>query len=266
MNHAIMARMASLASRCPRIVLALAVLAACKDDPPAQSDETTGTTGGSSSTTMVDPGATTNMTTAPPSTTVDPDDTTFGAGCGVDPCAAKCGDCVPTATCIASEWTCECDCDDSTTGDGFPCDELDGAIDAWVEPSKSPAVDCGSPDPSSDPFAWETLHQCSVIQAMGQGLRGSWTLGEGSDPFQYGVAARVGAAYELAWFERSSTGLVQYSCTAITATPDCVVDVESACLTCEGQTEVEVVCGEGSGSSSGDSGGASGSSGSTSAG
>lgn len=261
--------MASLAARRPRIVLslALAVLAvACKDDPPAQSDETTGTTGGSgSSSTTQDPGGSTNVTTMPPSTTVDPDDTTFGAGCGPDPCAEKCGDCVPTATCIASVWMCECECDDSTTGDGLPCNELDAAIDAWVEPSKSPAVDCGSPDPASDAFAWETLHQCSLIQAMGQGLRGTWTLGEGSDPFQYGVAARVGAAYELAWFERSTTGLVQYSCTAITATPDCAVAVESACLTCEGQAEVEVICGEGSGSSS-DTGGSSGSSGSTSAG
>lgn len=259
-----MGRMASLAPRCSPVVLALALLASCKDAPPAASDETTtGTTGGSGSTTMQDPGGTTNVTTAPPSTTVDPDDTTFGAGCGADPCPEQCGDCVPTATCIASHWTCECACDDSTTGDGLPCDELDAAIDAWVEPSKAPAVDCGSPGPDSDPFAWETLHQCSVIQAMGQGLRADWRLGEGSDPFQYGVAARVGAAHELAWFERSSAGLVRYSCTAITATPDCTVGVESPCLTCEGQTEDEVVCGEGSGS---DTGGSSGSSGSSSAG
>jgi hypothetical protein len=234
--------------RCPAIALALVVLAtACKDDPPAAGDETTGSTGAGSSSTGTDPGTTTSVTTAPPPTTVDPDDTTFGAGCGPDPCPERCGpDCPSTATCIASVWTCDCDCA-TTTGDGLPCDVLDAEIDAWVEPSEVPAIDCGSPDPDDAPFAWQTLHDCALIQAMGQGLRATWTLAEGRDPFELGVAARVGEVYELAWFERGATTLVQYSCTAITATPDCTVDVASPCLTCEGQTEVAIACEDGSG-------------------
>jgi hypothetical protein len=137
---------------------------------------------------------------------------------------------------------CECTCETGTTG-GAPCDTLDAEIDAWVEPSKVPAVDCGSADPDDDAFAWQTVHDCSTIQAMSQGgLRATWTLADDADPFQYGVASRVGALYELAWFERSTTGLVRYSCTALVTTPDCIVDVGSACLTCEGMAEPVVLC------------------------
>lgn len=251
-----------------RLALALLVLAvACKDDPPPQSDDTTGTTGDGTST---GPGGTSNVTTTPPppTTTVDPDSTTFGPGCGVDPCPEQCGpDCPSTATCLASVWTCECDCPSTGTTGGDPCDMLDAAVDAFVAGSKIPPVDCGSPGPEDDAFAWETLHGCSTIQAMsGMGLRATWTLADGADPFEYGVAARVGEVYELGWFERSSTGLVLHSCTALVATPDCVVDVGVPCLTCEGQAEVEVICGEGpggseSGSGSGTGTGTSGSSG-----
>lgn len=238
-------------------IAALLVLAACKDDPPAQTEGTGTGTSTSTGTDATDPGATSNVTTAPPVTTVDPDDTTFGAGCGPDPCPAMCGrDCPSTATCLASVWMCECDCPSTTTAGGDPCDVLPMELDAWVEPSKSPAVDCGSPGPDDDPFQWQTLHDCSTIQASnGMGLRATWTLADGIEPFEYGVGGRVGEVYELAWFERSSTALVQYSCTALTATPDCAVDVNEACLTCEGQTEVAVVCEDGSGSSGGSSGG-----------
>lgn len=228
--------------------------AACKDDPPPQTDGTGSSSGGgTSSGGSTDPGATSNVTTAPPVTTADPDDTTFGAGCGPDPCPEMCGpDCPHTATCLASVWMCECECPSTgTTGGGDPCDVLEAELDAWVEPSKSPAVDCGSPGPDDDVFAWQTVHDCSIIQAMGSGLRASWTLADGADPIQYGVGGRAGEVYELAWFERSSAGLVQHSCTAITTTPDCTVDVGSPCLTCEGQTEVAVLCEGGSGSTSG---------------
>lgn len=231
-------------------VLALLLLPACKDDPPAQTDDT-GSTGGTGSGT--DPGATSIVTTAPPPvTTMDPDDTTFGPGCGPDPCPEMCGpDCPSTATCLASVWTCECECPSTTTDGGDPCDVLPAELDAWVEPSKSPAVDCGSPGPDDAVQLWQTLHDCSTIQASnGMGLRATWTLADGIEPFEYGVGGRVGEVYEIGWFERSSTTLVQYSCTALTATPDCAVDVNEACLTCEGRTEVAVVCEDGSGSSS----------------
>lgn len=239
----------------------LLVASACKGDPAPQGDDTTGTTGDGTST---GPGGTSNVTTAPPPdpTTVDPDSTTFGPGCGPDPCPEMCGpDCPSTATCLASVWMCECDCPSTgTTDGGDPCDALDATIDAWVAASKVPAVDCGSPGPDSDPFAWQTLHDCSTIQAAGgMGLRATWTLADGADPFEFGVAARVGEVYELAWFERSTTALVQHSCTALVATPDCTVDVGVPCLTCEGQAEVEVICEDGSGGtgSSGTSGSAS---------
>jgi len=246
--------MARLALRPPRTLLvygpaALLVLAAaCKDDPPTQSDGTGTSTSGGTDTT--DPGATSNVTTAPV-TTVDPDDTTFGPGCGPDPCPEMCGeDCPSTATCLASVWMCECDCPSTGTTGGDPCDVLEAELDAWVEPSKSPAVDCGSPGPDDAVFAWQTVHDCSTIQAMNtMGLRSTWTLADGAEPFQYGVGGRVGEVYELAWFERSSTSLVQYSCTALTSTADCTVDVGSPCLTCEGQTEVAALCEDGSGSS-----------------
>jgi hypothetical protein len=158
---------------------------------------------------------------------------------------------------------CECDCPSTGTTGGEVCDVLDAEIDTWVEPSKVPAVDCGSANPDDDVFAWQTVNQCSTIQASNtQGLRATWTLGDGADRFQFGVAGRVGEVYELAWFERSTTALVQYSCTALTSTPDCTVDVGSACLTCEGQSEVAVLCEEGGGTSS-DGGSKGGSSSST---
>lgn len=232
-------------------IVALLVLAACKDDPPTAADGTGTSTSGTGSGT--DPGATSSVTTAPPPvTTMDPDDTTYGAGCGPDPCPEMCGpDCPSTATCLASVWMCECECPSTTTDGGDPCDVLPMELDAWVEPSKSPAVDCGSPGPDDDVFQWQTLHDCSTIQAgNGMGLRATWTLADGADRFEYGVGGRVGEVYEIGWFERSSTALVQYSCTALTATPDCTVDVASPCLTCEGQTEVAVICEDGSGSSS----------------
>lgn len=242
----------------PAALLVLA--AACKDDPPAQSDgSSTGTsTGGTSSGT--DPGATSST---PPVTTVDPDDTTFGAGCGPDPCPGICGeDCPSTATCLASVWTCECDCPSTGTTGGDPCDVLEAELDAWLEPSKRPAVDCGSAGRDDDAFAWQTVNQCSTIQASNSmGLRATWTLADGADPFEYGVGGRVGVAYELGWFERSSTALVHYSCTALTTTPDCTVDVGSPCLTCEGQTEVAALCEDGSSSTSSSGGGSSSSSG-----
>jgi hypothetical protein len=247
--------MARLALCPPRTLLvygpaALLVLAAaCKDDPPTQSDGT-GTSTGGTSTGGTDPGATSNLTTSPV-TTVDPDDTTFGAGCGPDPCPGICGrDCPSTATCIASVWMCECDCPSTGTTGGDPCDMLDAELDTWVEPSKSPAVDCGSPGPDDAVNAWQTVHDCSSIQASNSmGLRATWTLADGADPIQYGVGGRVGEVYELAWFERSTAGLVQYSCSALVVTPDCTVDVGLPCLTCEDQTEVEVLCDEASGSS-----------------
>jgi hypothetical protein len=235
--------MAWLAHGCPRIALALLLLAACKDDPPPASDETGSSTGGSSSSTGNDPSATSGMTTAPPPMTTDPDSTTFGAGCGLDPCAEKCGlECENTATCIASVWMCECDCPTtSTTGD--QCPTLDDAIETWVDPSKTPAIDCGSVGPDDDLFAWETLHDCVLIQVVGSAMRATWALAVGADPVQYGEAARVGAAYELAWYEISGTStLTQYACDTIVATPDCIVEVGVACLTCEGQTEVEILC------------------------
>lgn len=228
-------------------------MTACKGDPPPASD--TGTsTGEPTGTTAMDPGATTNVTTAPPVTTVDPDDTTFGPGCGPDPCPEMCGrECQSTATCLASVWMCECDCAGTTGGD--PCDVIDAAIDAWVAGSEMPAVDCGSPGPDDDPFAWQTVHDCSSIQASNQsGLRATWTLADGIEPFQYGVAGRVGRVYELTWLERSSDAVVAYACTNLVATPDCTVDVGEPCLTCEGQTELEVICGEAGGSSGGSSG------------
>jgi hypothetical protein len=99
------------------------------------------------------------------------------------------------------------------------------------------------------------------------GLRAGWTLADGADPIQYGIGGRVGVTYELAWFQRSTTALVQYSCSAITSTPDCTVEVGSPCLTCEDQTEIAVVCGEGSGTSeSSGSGSGSGSGGGSSSG
>lgn len=262
--------MERLALGSPRLLLRaygpaglLVLAAACKDDPLPQADTGTSSGGASSSSGGTDPSATGSMTTAPPpTTTVDPDDgTTFGPGCGMDPCPEMCGpDCPHTATCLASVWTCECECPSTgTTGGGDPCDVLEASIDAWVEPSKVPAVDCGSPGPDDDLFAWQTLHDCSTIQAMGSGLRASWTLADGADPFEFGVAARVGGVYELAWFQRSTTALVQYSCTAIVATPECTVAVGEPCLTCEGQVEVEVICDDGSGSS-GSSGSGSGTS------
>ena len=249
--------MARLVLRPSRTLLAygpaalLVLAAACKDDPPAQSDgSSTGTSTGDTSS-GTDPGGTSST---PPVTTVDPDDTTFGAGCGHDPCPGICGeDCPSTATCLASVWMCECDCPSTTTAGGDPCDVLEMELDAWVEPSKSPAVDCGSANPRDDDFAWQTVHQCSTIQASNaMGLRASWTLVDG-EPFEYGVGGRVGEVYELGWFERSTTALVQYSCTALTATPDCTVGVGSACLTCEGQTEVAALCEDGSSGSGGSS-------------
>jgi hypothetical protein len=252
--------MARPALRPPRISLALGLLglaAACKDDPPPQTDGTGTSTGAGASSTGIDPSATSNLTTAPV-TTADPDDTTYGPGCGPDPCPEMCGpDCPSTATCLASVWMCECDCPSTGTTGGEACDTLGADLDAWVEPSKSPAVDCGSPGPDDDVFAWQTLHDCSIIQAMGSGLRGTWTLADGADPFEYGVGGRVGAVYELAWYERSTTTLVQYSCSAIVATPDCDVDVGMPCLTCEDQTEVAVLCDEGIGSGSSGSAGSS---------
>lgn len=237
--------MARLAHGCPRIALALLLLAGCKDDPPPATDDTGTSTGGggSSSSSGPDPSATSGMTTALPPMTTDPDSTTFGAGCGLDPCAEQCGvGCEFTATCIASEWMCECDCPTtSTTGD--QCPTLDDEIDAWVEPSKTPAIDCGSVGPADDAFAWETLHECVLIQVVGSAVRATWALPDGADPLQYGAAARVGESYELAWFQVSSPyTLTEYACEAIVATPDCIVDVGVACLTCEGQTEVGIVC------------------------
>jgi hypothetical protein len=228
-----------------RLALALLVLAAaCKGDPPPQGDDTTSSTGEGTSTGM-DPGVTTLVTTAPPTTTVDPDSTTFGSACGRDPCPEQCGpDCPSTATCLASVWMCECDCPSTgTTDGGDPCDALDAAIDAWVAASKVPAVDCGSPGPGDPPFAWQTLHDCSTIQAAGgMGLRATWTLADGADPFEFGVAALVGEAYALAWFERSSSTLVRHTCTALVTAPDCRIDVGEPCLRCERPGEAEVLC------------------------
>ncbi|MCX4242162.1 hypothetical protein [Paraliomyxa miuraensis] len=224
------------------LLLVPLLLPACKgDDPPPASDET-GSTGGS---TAGDPSATSGMTTAPPPTTtgVDPDSTTFGPGCGPDPCAEQCGpECEPTATCIASVWMCECECPTTDTGD--TCSSLDVELDAWVDPSKTPALDCGSLDPTNDATEWQTAHDCILNQLMGSGLRATWSLDAGSDPYQYGVGARlVAMTYEISWFEASSTStLVQYSCDAIVPTPDCVVDVGQMCLTCEGQTELAILC------------------------
>jgi hypothetical protein len=235
--------MAWLAHRCPPLVVALLLLAACKDDPPPASDDTGTSTGGGSSSSGPDPSATSGMTTTPPPMTTDVDGTTFGAGCGLDPCAEQCGkECEITATCIASVWTCECDCPTTSTT-GEQCPTLDEELDAWVDPSKTPAIDCGSVGPDDDVFAWETLHDCVLIQVIGSAVRATWALADGADPHRYGVAARVGETYELGWFEVSGTyTLTQYACEAIVATPDCVVDVGVACLTCEGQTEVGIVC------------------------
>lgn len=94
------------------------------------------------------------MTTVVPTTTtgVDPDSTTFGA--------EECGpECEPTATCIASVWMCECDCPTTgTTGD--TCSTLPEELDAWVDPSKTPALDCGDVGPADDATAWQTAHDC----------------------------------------------------------------------------------------------------------
>lgn len=231
-------------SACVPLLLVL-LLPACKDGVPPAGDETSSTGG---STTDADPSTTSGMTTVVPTPTttgVDPDSTTFGAGCGLDPCAEECGpDCEPTATCIASVWMCECDCPTTgTTGD--TCSTLAEELDAWVDPSKTPALDCGDLGPADDATAWQTAHDCMLIQLAGSAVRATWTPPDGADPHQYGVGARVGVAYELAWFEASGTStLVRHECTQIVATPDCTVDVGEMCLTCEGQTEAEILCEE----------------------
>ncbi len=222
--------------------LGLAWLTGCKDAPAPASDET-GTSTGEVTSSGVDPSATSGVTTAPPPMTTDADSTTFGPGCGVDPCPEQCDpECEITATCIASVWTCECDCP-STTTEGELCNTFDEELELWLDPSKTPAISCGDLTPDDDAVAWQTMHDCVIVSLAGSAFRATWSLPDGADPHRFAAAARVGGVYELGWFEASgTTQIALYGCDAIVATPDCVVDVGEACLTCEAQTEVAILC------------------------
>ena len=221
--------------------------AACGSEPPPAEDEdgsstTSSDSATSTSTTTTGTTTTTTTTTGPP-TTGGADSTTYGPGCGPDPCPAMCDrECDPIATCIASVWTCECECPMTGT-EGERCPPLTDQIDLWVEPSKTPDVDCGTVGPGDDAMAWQTVHDCAVLSAQGSAFRALWSQPPGEDPYEYGAAARVGGMYERGWFEASGMGtVIEYGCEAIVATPDCMVDVGQMCLTCEGQTEVAIPC------------------------
>lgn len=243
-----MGRMAWLAPRSSHLALAhglgaLLWLVGCKNDPAPASDETGTSTGEAVTSTGPDLTATSGVTTAPPPMTTDADSTTFGPGCGIDPCPEMCGrECEPTGTCIASVWSCECECPMTGT-EGDVCNTFDEEIELWVDPSKTPAISCGDVGPDDDALAWQTLHDCVLVSVAGSAFHATWALPDGSDPYRFGATARVGVAYELGWFEASgTTAIVEYGCDAIVATPDCVVDVGEACLTCEAQLEVAVLC------------------------
>ncbi len=218
----------------------------CGTDPPVDSTgDGSGTSSGESSTSMASATSTTTLTTTAPPTpmTTAVDTTTFGPGCGPDPCPEQCGpDCESTATCLASVWMCECDC--PMTGTGMPsCPPVGDAVDEWVEPSMTPAIDCGSVGPGDDAMAWQTVHDCVVLSAAGTAFRAQWLQPDGADPIEFGTGARVIPPYELGWFERSEPdSLVRYLCTTIEATPDCVVEPGQMCLTCVDQAEDEAIC------------------------
>lgn len=190
----------------------------------------------------------TTTTTANPTTTAGVTtsvDTTFGAGCGPDPCPEQCGPgCIPTATCIASEWMCECECVETGT-EGDPCMPLPDALQMWADESKNPPVDCGAVGPGNSAAEWQALHDCVIDSTVGIAFTAFWSQPGGDDPYEYGAAGRILGGYQLAWFELSGTNtLVEYSCTALVPTPDCVVDVGQMCLTCEEQAEEAVLCDE----------------------
>ncbi|MCA9706421.1 MAG: hypothetical protein KDK70_11275 [Myxococcales bacterium] len=208
-----------------------------EDDSGSSGDEGAGTLSASGTTTGTGTGSTTTgaMTTAV-------DTTTFGPGCGPDPCGGTCDpECEPVATCLDSVWMCECDCPMTGT-DAEGCPPLSDELDAWVDPSKTPAVDCGDVGPDDDAVAWQAMHDCVVSLAAGSSFRARWSV-PAEDPFEYGAAGRVGAVYERGWFTVSGFFTVTaYACEAIGPAPDCTVDVGQACLTCEGQTEVGILC------------------------
>jgi len=181
-------------------------------------------------------------TNTPPLTTAV-DDTTFGAGCGPDPCPEQCGEgCESLGTCLASEWMCECDCPVTGT-EGTGCPTLPDALDEWVDPSLTPAIDCGTVGLEDDAMAWQLVHDCIVLSMEGSSFRATWTQLNGEALWEYGAGGRVVDGYELGWFESPDPILlVRYACTTIEATPECVVQSGQMCLECTDQTEDEVVC------------------------
>jgi len=228
----------------PALALLL-VLPACTSDEPAEpgGSSSTGDAASTSTSAASSTSVTPTTTAPPPETTAVDDTTTFGAGCGPDPCPEQCGpDCESTATCLASEWMCTCDCPMTGT-EGTGCPTLPDTVDAWVEPSLSPAIDCGTVGPDDDATAWQTVHDCVVLSAEGTAFRATWTQPEGRAPIEFGAAGRVVEGYALGWFERTGEVLlVRDVCTALPPLPDCVVEPGQMCLTCVDPVEDEVVC------------------------
>lgn len=220
----------------------LLLLGACGSDPPPS-------TGGDSSTGMP-PAATTSGTstgdgaTTMPVTTMPPGDETFGPGCGPNPCAACMEPCENYDLCIASEWTCDCICPETSTGGPDVCDSIDVALALWLEESINPPMDCGTAGEMDDAAAWQAVHDCVAALAGGGALQASWsTPSLAPAPYEFGAGARFTGMFETVWYEVSGVfTLTEYSCSGLAVTPDCTVDVGQMCLECVDQVEVAVVC------------------------
>lgn len=221
----------------------LLLVMACGSDPPPSTDgdSSSGTTevGTSSGTTEAGTSTTTTTTTMPPD-----GDTTYGAGCGPNPCAACDEGCDNYDLCIASEWSCECICPETGTDGPDVCDSLDAALTLWLDESINPPMDCGSATEADDAATWQSVHDCVVALAGGGAFRASWSMASlAPAPFEFGAAGRFTGRFETVWYEVSNTfTLTEYSCDQIAAVPECTVDVGQICLECVDQAEVAVVC------------------------
>ena len=228
-------------ARILRVSCVLLLAGACGSDPPPSTDDTSTSTGtpdpGTSS--GSDGGTTMAVTTMPP-----PDDTTYGAGCGPNPCAACPPGCESYDLCIASEWSCDCICEATGTTGPDACDSLDVALTLWLEESLNLPMDCGTVGEADDAAAWQAMHDCVVALAAGGSFRASWSTPSAAPaPWEFGAAGRFTTEHQLVWYELSGVfTLSERPCDQLVATPDCAVEVGQACLSCEGRGEGVVLC------------------------
>lgn len=177
-------------ARILRVSCVLLLAGACGSDPPPSTDDTSTSTGtpdpGTSS--GSDGGTTMAVTTMPP-----PDDTTYGAGCGPNPCAACPPGCESYDLCIASEWSCDCICEATGTTGPDACDSLDVALTLWLEESLNLPMDCGTVGEADDAAAWQAMHDCVVALAAGGSFRASWSTPSAA-PAPWGIPARRAAS------------------------------------------------------------------------